>query len=186
VPALASNQSASSTQIDILFDGTEVEDADVISFVVDRDLGQPDMAVITLRNDHHKHTKGWSPAQSVEIKAGGTQEGSPKSTVFKGEIVGIEPVFKERGDSRVVIRAFNKMHRMLYGNTIGKRAAQTIRVVSGSHVAGLTLQITENKKLDLLPPPGFPFDNKLLPTFFPSAVPRRSSRRADSPSPHFR
>ncbi len=115
MPALASDQSGFSTEIDVFFDGTEVEDADIISFVVERDLGQPDMAVITLRNDHHKHTRDRSPAQSVEIKAGGAQEGSPKSTVFKGEIVGIEPVFKARGDSRVVIRAFNKMHRMLRG-----------------------------------------------------------------------
>jgi Tfp pilus assembly protein PilX len=54
----------------------------------------------------------------------------------------------------------------LYGNTIGKKAVQTIRTSGGSHVNGLTLQITENKKLDLLPPPGFPQDTGILPTFF--------------------
>ena len=54
----------------------------------------------------------------------------------------------------------------IYGNTIGKKAVATIKVSGGAHVAGLSLQITENKKLDLLPPPGFPFDNKVLPTFF--------------------
>lgn len=115
MPAAAPSQSAFSTDIDVFFDGTEVEDADVISFVVERDLGQPDMAVITLRNDHHKHTKDRNPAQAVEIKAGGTQEGAQKTSVFKGEIVGIEPSYKAQGDSRVVIRAFNKMHRMLRG-----------------------------------------------------------------------
>ena len=57
MPALASDQSGFNTEIDVFFDGTEVEDADIISFVVERDLGQPDMAVITLRNDHHKHTR---------------------------------------------------------------------------------------------------------------------------------
>jgi uncharacterized protein len=115
VPAAAASQSAFSTDIDVFFDGAEVEDSDVISFVVERDLGQPDMAVITLRNDHHKHTKDRNPAQAVEIKAGGATEGAQKASVFKGEIVGIEPSYKAQGDSRVVIRCFNKMHRMIRG-----------------------------------------------------------------------
>ena len=115
MPPQTSEHSAFSTDIDVFFDGTEVEDADVVSFVVERDLGQPDMAVITLRNDHHKHTKDRNPAQTVEIKAGGAEEGAPKTVVFKGEICAIEPLYKAQGDSRVVIRAFNKMHRLLRG-----------------------------------------------------------------------
>jgi hypothetical protein len=149
VPALASDQSGFSTEIDVFFDGTEVEDADIISFVVERDLGQPDMAVITLRNDHHKHTTDRSPARSVEIKAGGAQEGSPKSTFFKGEIVGIEPVFKARGDSRVVIRAFNKMHRMLRGTkskTFQNQSDQDIvSSIVGAH--GLSAQCGSDPKI---------------------------------------
>ena len=62
----------------------------------------------------------------------------------------------------------------LYGNTIGKKAVATIKVSGGNLVAGLSLQITENKKLDLLPPPGFPFDNKVLPTFFSFREVRKS------------
>src|SRR5947207_11369227 len=121
--------SAFSTDIDVLFDGTEVEDGDVISFIVERDLDQADMAVITLRNDKEKHTKDRKPAQSVEIKAGGTNEGAPKQTIFKGEIIGIEPVYKAQGDSRVIIRCFNKMHRMTRGKkskTYQKQSDQDI------------------------------------------------------------
>jgi hypothetical protein len=54
----------------------------------------------------------------------------------------------------------------LYGNTIGKKAVQTIRTSAGAFVNGMSLQITENKKLDLIPPPGFPQDTGILPTFF--------------------
>jgi uncharacterized protein involved in type VI secretion and phage assembly len=114
VPARPSDQSAFSNEIDVFFDGAEVDDADVISFVVERDLDQPDMAVITLRNDHDKNTKDRNPAQPIEIRAGGAK-GSPKSTIFKGEIVGIEPVYEAQGERRVVIRGFNRMHRMLSG-----------------------------------------------------------------------
>lgn len=149
MPAQALEHSAFSTDIDVFFDGTEVEDADVISFVVERDLGQPDMAVITLRNDHHKHTKDRNPAQTVEIKAGGSQEGAPKTTVFKGEIVGIEPTYKAQGDSRVVIRAFNKMHRMIRGKkskTYQKMSDQDIvSSIVGSH--GLSAQCGADPKI---------------------------------------
>jgi hypothetical protein len=31
---------------------------------------------------------------------------------------------------------------------------------------GLNEMYTQNQKLDLLPPPGFPLSSKLLPTFF--------------------
>ena len=34
------------------------------------------------------------------------------ATVFTGEIVGIEPVFEAGGESHVVIRAFNRLHRL--------------------------------------------------------------------------
>jgi phage protein D len=126
--------SAFSTDIDVLFDGTEVEDGDVISFIVERDLDQADMAVITLRNDKEKHTKDRKPAQSVEIKAGGTNEGAPKQTIFKGEIIGIEPVYKAQGDSRVIIRCFNKMHRMTRGKKSKTYQKQSDQDIIGSIV----------------------------------------------------
>jgi phage protein D len=150
VPAPAAlEHSAFSTDIDVFFDGTEVDDADVISFVVERDLGQPDMAVITLRNDHHKHTKDRNPAQAVEIKAGGSQEGSPKTTIFKGEIVGIEPLYKAQGDSRVVIRAFNKMHRMLRGKKSKTYQSQSDQDIVSSicSAAGLSATCGSDPKI---------------------------------------
>ena len=121
--------SAFSTDVKVSFDGTEIDASDVVSIIVERDLDQPDMAVITLRNDHDKHTKDRKPAQTVEIKAGGQNEGAPMASLFKGEIVAIEPTYKAHGDSRVVIRCFNKMHRMLRGKkskTYQKQSDQDI------------------------------------------------------------
>src|SRR5512146_1794017 len=101
------DQSAFSTTVEVSFNGTKLDDKDVISFVIERDFGQVDMAVITLRNDAHKHTKDRDHGQSCEIKAGGSKEGSPKLSLFKGEIWGIEPTYKAQGDSRVVIRCYH-------------------------------------------------------------------------------
>jgi len=139
-PRNESNQSAFATDVDILFDGTEVPDGEVVSFVVERDFGQADMAVITLRNDSHTHTMERNQAQTVEIKAGGTQEGATKATVFKGEIVAIEPVYKSQGDSRVVIRAFSKMHRMLRAKKSKTYQSQSDQDVVSSIVGPYSLQ----------------------------------------------
>lgn len=108
-----SNQSAFSTDVDVLFAGSEISDDEIISFVVERDFGQPDMAVITLRNDSHAQSKDRKPGDEVEVKVGAASEEGGKASIFKGEIAAIEPQSKAQGDSRVVIRAFHKCHRML-------------------------------------------------------------------------
>ena len=54
----------------------------------------------------------------------------------------------------------------LYGNSIAKKRIATIRTSGGLHVNGLTMHINENKKLDLIPPPGFPQDTKIISRFF--------------------
>jgi phage protein D len=142
-------QSAFSTDFDVNFNGEDVEDGDVISFYIERDLGQPDMAVVTLRNDHDKHTKKCKPGQSAEIKAGGKNEGATKATVFKGEIVGIEPTYKAQGDSRVIIRCFNKMHRMLRGKKSKTYQKMSDQDAIGSIVSnyGLSAQSGSDPKI---------------------------------------
>src|SRR5687768_10566117 len=99
-----------------MIDGAEIPDGDLISFVIECDLNMPNMAVITLRNDHGAHSAARNHAQSVEIKIGAPDaEEGDKATIFKGEIVGLEPTYKAQGDSKIVVRAFNKMHRLLRG-----------------------------------------------------------------------
>ena len=55
----------------------------------------------------------------------------------------------------------------IYGNSIAKIASVTVYMASDTEIAnGLNENYTENKKLDMLPPPGFPLSQQLLPTFF--------------------
>lgn len=72
------------------------------------------------------------------------------------------------GSSPTVINPGGRLPGQLYvyGNSIAKMASVTV-YMDGENVAnGLNENYTENKKLDLLPPPGFPLDTRLLPTFF--------------------
>ena len=53
----------------------------------------------------------------------------------------------------------------LYGNSISKKASVTVRMSGDTVINGLNENYTENKKLDMIPPPGFPMDTTLLPSF---------------------
>lgn len=146
-------QDAFSSDVDVFIDGTELSDDVVISFVVERDLGQPDMAVITLRDDRREFSNSCKPTQSIEVKAGGGQGGhddaTSKLTVFKGEVVGIEPTYKAQGDSKVVIRCFNKMHRLVRGKKSKTWQQQSDQDIVSSIVgaAGLSAQCGNDPKI---------------------------------------
>src|SRR5688572_30715664 len=139
-----------------MVNGAEVPDGDVIAWAVDQDLGQPDMCVVTLRNQTHGYNDKYKPGHSVEIKvAGGSRETADgtasggKITVFKGELVGLEPSYRQGGESKMVLRAFNKLHRLTRGKkskTYQKQSDQDIcSAIAGLH--GLSAQTGSTPKI---------------------------------------
>jgi phage protein D len=87
--------------------GGEIEKSDFLSFVVERDMFQPDMAAIVLSNQAgaYSSTKIGDP---VEIKIG-----DDKTSIYKGEVVGLEATYKGGEKTRLLIRAMNKFHRLI-------------------------------------------------------------------------
>jgi phage protein D len=134
---------AASPNVDILLDGQEVPDGHFLSYTVDRDMYSADMATIVLANQSDLYSTQ-KVAASVEIKVG------PGGTsVFKGEIIGIEPVYKGGDKSKIVIRAMNKLHRLLRKRksiTFTDKTDQQIlnQVVGG---AGLSLEWKHEKTI---------------------------------------
>jgi len=98
---------AGAVTVDVFIDGKHIPDEHHISFVVDRDIGQPDMAAIVLSNQDNRYSK-LKIAVPVEIKIGQAQ-----TSIYKGEIVGLEPTYKGGEKTRILIRAMNKFHRLL-------------------------------------------------------------------------
>ena len=91
----------------------EVEPHHLVSWSVDQDLGQPDMCSVTIRNENHDYTGGGtavSIGDPLEITAG-----ESNLPVFQGEVSGLEPVYKANGENVVIVRAFNRLHRLLRG-----------------------------------------------------------------------
>src|SRR5262249_30423245 len=133
---------AASPNVDIMLDGKEVPDGHFLAHTVERDMGSPDMAAILLANqsDIYSDQKVGSP---VEIKVGSG------TSIFKGEIVGIEPQYKGGDKSKIMIRAMNKMHRLLR-----KRKSQTFQDKTDQQIlstvvglAGLSLEWKHEKTI---------------------------------------
>jgi phage protein D len=112
----------------------DVQDEMIQGAVVDLDVDQPDMAVLTLSNQENRVSNEVKLGDSVEVKFSGT-------SVFKGEVVGLEPMFRNRGPSLCVVRAFNRMHRLLRG-----RKTRTFTNKKDSDIAKL---IAEECKLKI-------------------------------------
>jgi phage protein D len=101
---------AAAPNVDILIDGTEIPDGDFVSYVVERDMFQPDMATVVLSNQNHIYgdSSKYKVGSTLEVKVGGESK-----SIYKGEVVGIEGSYKGGDKTRIVFRAMNKMHRLL-------------------------------------------------------------------------
>jgi uncharacterized protein len=124
------------TQIAVAFRvkcGSDIDPNEVLSFVVNQDLGQPDMCAVTIQNENHQYSSSLKLGDDVEI-AIGDGGGTP---IFKGEVVGLEPVYKSNGENAITIRAFNRLHRLLRGRKsktyLDQSDQDMVTAIAGEH-----------------------------------------------------
>src|SRR5829696_8264004 len=86
--------------------GVAVAPGVVDSIVVDSDAMQPDLATLTIQPGRAPLPR---PGDSLNVDLEGVKA---SGTIFKGEVVDVEPRWDVSGSSRVVIRALNKLHRL--------------------------------------------------------------------------
>ncbi|MBN2007534.1 MAG: VgrG-related protein [Anaerolineae bacterium] len=105
----------------IKIDGQDVSSAfmaDLDEVVVDTSLYMPTMFTIRLRDDALKWVDDASLdlGKAVEISAEtGTERGGQSGLLFKGEITGLEPDFSGEGKTILVVRGYDKFHRLHRG-----------------------------------------------------------------------
>lgn len=133
-----------SPKVSVTIGGLTVDDSDFQSYVVDRDMNQPDMAAITASNQGAKYSRV-KVGDAVEIKVG-----EAETSIYKGQVIGLEPVFAGKGKTRVTIRAMNKLHDLLRKRksiTFQDKTDEQIlsQVVKGS---GLTLEFKHENPPD--------------------------------------
>nr|HEX4317382.1 contractile injection system protein, VgrG/Pvc8 family [Kofleriaceae bacterium] len=88
---------------------TSVPDEHVITILIERDVDMPDTAAVTLSNANDLYTRT-GLATTITIRAG---DGADRTVIFSGEIISLEPTYRGGAGTRVVVRAMNRMHRML-------------------------------------------------------------------------
>ena len=117
---------------------------DFQSFVVERDMFQPDMAAVVLSNQGGQYS-ATKIGDAVEINVG-DDNGEP---IFKGEVIGVEPTYRGGEKSRVLIRCMNRFHRLLRHRKsvtfTDKTDQQILSAVVGD--AGLQLQWKHEKSI---------------------------------------
>lgn len=128
---------AGAVEITAVVAGTECPSEHLRSLVISRDLNQPDECLVVLGNQDHSYTKSAEISKSLEVK----HKDSGK-VLFKGEIVGLEPMYKGMAPTTIAVRGYNKMHRMLRGRKSmtfsDKTDKQIISEVATKH--GLTVE----------------------------------------------
>lgn len=136
--------------------GGKIPNADVMTIVVDQDLMQPSMCLVTLRNKLNQYNEKFKPGDPVEIKMGGgtrRNEGGTgsgdKTSIFKGTVIGVESSYKQGGDPKLSVRAFCKLHKLTRGKkskTYQKQTDQDIAsAIAGQN--GLSAQCGSTPKI---------------------------------------
>jgi len=117
---------------------------DFLSFVIERDMFQPDMAALVLSNQagHYSNIK---IGDEVEINIG-DDDGT---NIYKGEVVGLEPIYKGGEKSRLLVRAMNRFHRLLRHRKSVTFADKTDQQILSQVVgdAGLSLEWKHDKSI---------------------------------------
>lgn len=100
--------------------GTEINaQDDLMAVTIDEDLETPSMFTLTLRNWNLIREKvTWVDHKSFEIgnsiEIGMSYEGLPQTT-FWGEITGLEPEFSQDEVSILIVRGYDRRHRLMRG-----------------------------------------------------------------------
>ncbi|HEX4998872.1 MAG TPA: contractile injection system protein, VgrG/Pvc8 family [Terriglobia bacterium] len=105
VLTLAAPVYAQNERLRVTIAGVELPADRVRSVVVDSARLEVDRATIEIESP-----RAFAPSVGDSLGVAATDRAN--TTVFKGEIVAIEPVFEAGGESRVIVRAFNRLHRL--------------------------------------------------------------------------
>jgi len=105
---------------------------DLYRVEVDTSLHLPDMAVLTLHDPRGHHTESGPFDLGAELEIGvADEQGRGEETIFLGEIVGVEPEFREGTLIDLTVRAYDRSHRLYRGTH-----TRTYTGMSDSDIAG--------------------------------------------------
>lgn len=146
---MATQNTATAVAFKVTVKNDEIPMDRIVGWLVEQDLGQPGMCSITLRNEDHSYSVKYKPGDEVFIKAG-----DDDTDVFFGELACMEPTYKANGENIVMLRAFDRLHRLTRGRKSKTFTSVTdekivTRIVNGTggdtSTGGETGNQTDNK-----------------------------------------
>ena len=107
--ALSSTVHADGGRLRAVVEGEALRPGSVLSIVVDSDtLTAVDVATVSFQANRSRLKL---PSAGGTLEVGSASDGVD-ATLFKGEIVSVEPQFDASGNSTVIVRAFSRLHRL--------------------------------------------------------------------------
>ncbi|MGW0756879.1 VgrG-related protein [Streptomyces sp. NPDC002814] len=115
--------------------------AQLVSCVVDENVGLPDAAVLTFRDPDHEFLKKTGITIGTPLKVSVmTVTGQAKERLFNGEVTALE-VDRDRTGSFTVVRAYSKAHRLQRGRKVVAYRNMTASAIVRKVAAGAGLAV---------------------------------------------
>lgn len=99
--------------------------ADLLEIIVESSINMPDMATMKLHDAEFHWIDDALFAEGKAVEIASAPHGSAEQVLFKGEIVGIEMDLSAHGSPSILVRCFDKSHRMHRGRKA--RAFQNVK-----------------------------------------------------------
>jgi phage protein D len=138
------------TPVKVIIGGNDVNaepdtGGDVLAFTVERDINQPDMAAVVLSNQEALWSTKVKVSDKVEIKVGD----DAGTSIYQGEVVGLEAAYKGGERARLTVRCMNNMHKLLRQRKSITFTDKTDQAILSQVVkdAGLSLQWKHEKSI---------------------------------------
>lgn len=98
---------------------------DLLEILVESSINMPDMATMKLHDAEFHWIDDALFAEGKAVEISSVEQGSAEQVLFKGEIVGIEMDLSAHGSPSILVRCFDKSHRMHRGRKA--RAFQNVK-----------------------------------------------------------
>ncbi|MFF6777254.1 VgrG-related protein [Streptomyces sp. NPDC012637] len=115
--------------------------AQLVSCVVDENVGLPDTAVLTYRDPDHEFLKTTGITIGTPLKVSVvTVKGQARERLFNGEVTALE-IDRDRTGSFTVVRAYSKAHRLQRGRKVVAYRNMTASAIVRKVAAGAGLAV---------------------------------------------
>jgi hypothetical protein len=98
------------TGMNVYLNGSELDRNLIVGLAIDSDLAYPDYATITLTKTKEIEEKA-RLGSSLEIRRRASVR-TATDTLFKGEVVGVEPLFRPDGREQWILRALDRSQQV--------------------------------------------------------------------------